>query len=85
MEKIKLGMVVKDKVTGFTGVVLGITTYLTGCIQAGVAPQKTVIKDGQETTGQWLWFDVGRLSIVSQKFKSLGAVGGPSDEAPNIN
>lgn len=38
-----LGMEVKDKVTGFKGVVSTITFDLYGCIQAGVTPK---IKNG---------------------------------------
>lgn len=55
-----LGMRVKDKVTGFTGVVTSIAFDLYGCIQAVINPG--VDKDGklQDQT----WFDVSRLEIV---------------------
>lgn len=58
-----LGMRVKDKVTGFTGVVTSIAFDLYGCIQAVINPG--VDKDGklQDQT----WFDVGRLEIISDK------------------
>ena len=55
-----LGMRVKDKITGFTGVVTSIGFDLYGCIQAVINPG--VDKEGklQELT----WFDVSRLELL---------------------
>lgn len=35
-QKIKLGDYVADKITGFDGVVVGITTWLNGCARIGI-------------------------------------------------
>ncbi len=52
---------VRDRVTGFEGVVVARCEYLTGCVQLDVAPG--VDKDGQmEKT--W-WIDEQRLEVVS--------------------
>lgn len=45
MFKIKLGATVKDKVTGFTGVVIGRTEWLSGCLRYEV--QAKVDKEGK--------------------------------------
>ena len=58
-----LGLKVKDKVTGFCGVIDSISFDLYGCVQASVRPpinEKEELPDGR-------WFDVNRLSIKSKK------------------
>ena len=57
---IQLGQKVKDKITGFTGVITGVCDYLSGCNQALVVPP--VKADGSYTDGHW--FDVQRLDVV---------------------
>jgi len=52
-----VGLRVKDKVTGFEGVVSSIGFDLYGCIQAIVTPQ--VDKDGKRRDAEW--FDIKRL------------------------
>lgn len=71
---IKLGQKVKDKITGFTGVVMGRTEYLYGCVS--VAVLSTKLKDDKPK--DWVWFDEQRLTLLS-KAKS----GGPQPEAPS--
>lgn len=56
-----LGHRVKDKVTGFTGVVTSVGFDLYGCIQAVVTPAADKAGKTQES----LWFDVGRLEVKS--------------------
>lgn len=51
-----LGAKVKDKVTGFEGVVTSVSFDLYGCIQAVVTPPAG---DGKNPDGRW--FDIGRL------------------------
>lgn len=56
----QLGIRVKDKITGFTGIVTGTVDYLTGCSQALVAPgldDKGMIRDS-------VWLDIQRLERV---------------------
>lgn len=65
MEAIKhlslLGLRVRDKVTGFEGVVTTVGFELYGCVQAVVHPG--LDKDGKPRDSTW--FDVSRLTILS--------------------
>ena len=56
-----LGMEVKDKVTGFSGVVTTLSFDLYGCIQTIVTPK--VDKEGNIPDGRW--FDIARLTVTS--------------------
>jgi hypothetical protein len=58
-----LGFKVKDKITGFTGIVTSVSFDLYGCIQAIVNPGMD--KDGKQGDSHYL--DVNRLKIVSSK------------------
>jgi ribosomal protein S6E (S10) len=58
-----LGLRVKDKVTGVTGVVAGINFDLYGCIQANVTPGMD--KDGKPKEPGW--YDVARLQVLDKK------------------
>ena len=40
MRKVELGSLVRDKITGFEGIVMGRTEYLTGCAHVGVHRQR---------------------------------------------
>jgi len=57
---IALGTTVKDKITGFTGVVTGFVTYISGCNQALVTPKTG--KDGSMRDAHW--FDEQRLVVL---------------------
>jgi len=59
--EVGVGNIVKDKVTGFEGTVVSLTTYLHGADRACVTP--TVLKDGRPQSDQWV--DVSQLTIVS--------------------
>lgn len=63
MDDLKLlGLKVRDKITGFSGVVESVCYDLYGCIQAAVKPpvnDKGEIVDGR-------WFDVSRLDVTDQ-------------------
>lgn len=63
---INLGSKVKDKITGFSGVVTGFVTYLSGFNQALVVPR--VGKDGAFKDGQW--FDEQRL-VINKKIAPI--------------
>ena len=65
-----LGVTVRDRITGFTGVVTGFGTYLTGCDQFLVSPPA---KDtGEYVDGHWLddirleQLDVAPLALVGE-------------------
>lgn len=51
-----LGTTARDRITGFTGVVMGVCDYLSGCSQALLVPP---MQDGKLPESQW--FDVQRL------------------------
>lgn len=79
---IQLGQKVKDKITGFTGIVIGRAEYLTGCNQFGVQPE--VGKDGKVEGATW--FDEGRLQKIgvgiTAKQVSADKNGGPRNDHP---
>lgn len=58
-----LGMKVRDRVTGFEGVVISVSFDLYGCIQAIVSPGLN--KDGEPGKSQW--FDILRLVTTSHE------------------
>ena len=61
--KIELGMTVKDKITGLTGVAVCRATYLTGCDRIYI--QLLEIKDSNPP--EWVAFDENQLEIVKGK------------------
>ena len=72
----ELGQFVKDKVTGFTGIVIGRSNHISGCDTFGVQP--ATLKDGAPQDCKW--FDEPRLQatgksmdIVDTRAKRTGA------------
>ncbi len=59
--KIELGSTVKDKISGFTGVVVGRTEYLYGCVRLEVAAN---ILDGVKPL-DFYCFDEPQLEAIS--------------------
>jgi hypothetical protein len=57
---VELGSRVRDKITGFTGVVTGRVEYLTGCNQVLVAPKCK--DDGALVSSEWL--DEQRVDVL---------------------
>ena len=60
-----LGSTVVDRVTGFSGIVTGYVTYLSGCNQALVVPKMG--RDGKKPDGEW--FDEQRLIVDTKRPK----------------
>lgn len=56
-----LGRTMKDRITGFTGVVTGHVNYLTGCSQVLVQPPG-VNSDGNVVESRW--FDIQRCEVL---------------------
>lgn len=56
-----MGQCVKDKVTGFSGVVTGCTSYITGCDQFLVQPP---VKDNGDFV-ESRWLDENRLHVMN--------------------
>jgi hypothetical protein len=61
MNTIKLGSKVRDKITGFEGIVTSHVRYLTGCDQHGVTPEA---KDGKIQESEY--FDYKRLETIGE-------------------
>lgn len=57
-----LGMKVRDKATGFTGVVTTVSFDLYSCIQALVQPEV----NSEGNLPQSAWFDVNRFMVVGK-------------------
>ena len=66
-----LGMKVRDKVSGFHGVVSSVAFDLYGCVQVVIDPP--VDKDGTRRDGHW--FDVSRITVTGKT---------PVMDAPNF-
>ncbi len=79
--KFKMHQILRDKVTGFTGCVLAISFYATGCTHYGLCPRQEK-KDGG--IPEWEWLDESRLTPVaaSSSGKSKTKRGGPSCNPP---
>jgi len=60
--KIELGDRVKDKVSGATGVVTGITEWITGCDTLTIAP--SVKEDGKVPDG--VYIDINRAEVIER-------------------
>lgn len=60
---IKLGQEVRDRVTGFQGIVVVIADHLYGCVRIGVQPQG-MDKDGRKFDDAF--FDVSALEVISE-------------------
>ena len=73
---IELGDRVRDKVTGLTGIAMGRSEYLWGCVHVLVQPQET--KDGKRVESSWL--DEGGLEVMQRGAIADQAApsGGPS-------
>lgn len=75
VDLVDLGDQVRDKVTGFKGIVTGKAQYLTGCKQVLVTPK--VGEDGKYLDACWL--DVDRVEIIGKGIVQIEVVdnGGP--------
>ena len=68
------GIIVEEKITGFTGTITGRANYLTGCNQYLLVAR---CKDSStEATG--VWYDEGRLKKIADNVK-------PEDVAADEN
>jgi hypothetical protein len=61
-KEIALGDEVKDEITGFTGIVVGMTSWLNGCDTVGIRSRE--LKDGIPTEVQW--FDDNQIKVVKK-------------------
>lgn len=70
-----LGDRVKDKVTGFEGIVIGRTEWLYGCTRLGVESES--MHEGKPIASQW--FDQQRVEILQA---GVVAAEDPKDSGP---
>lgn len=77
-EKIELGDEVKDEITGFAGVAVARTQWLTGCDRITVRPRK-VTKEGKII--DYETFDEAQLAVTKRKSvpRRNNDRGGPGD------
>lgn len=81
MNTINLGDKVKDRITGFTGIVVARTEWLYGCVRCTVQPQET--KDGKPVDNQTIdepQLDVVKRSVIEdvrEWLKPKGRTAGP--------
>ena len=66
MEKIELGSVVKDRITGLQGTAVARTTWLNGCVRYAIQP--AVVKDGKPVDEYWV--DSQQTELVKPKKKA---------------
>lgn len=90
-ESVRMGVEVKDRVTGLRGIITGKTEYINGCIQWLVKPP--VDKDGKLVDGCWI--DTIQLEVVGQGIAEpeidhttkdhiqANGPGGPNADAPS--
>lgn len=64
----EVGDIVKDKVSGLTGVVTGRAVYLYSCPQVLIVPRET--KDGAPMSGTWL--EESRTQITTDSPLEVG-------------
>lgn len=76
---INMGDRVRDRITGFTGVVTGLAHYITGCTQLLIAPPA---RDGAHVEGHW--YDIDRCEVTEAGVVDLGVqtATGPDLPAP---
>jgi hypothetical protein len=84
-----LGFKVREKVTGFVGVVSSISFDLYGCTCAFIT-QEIHLKDGEQRLGDGSWFDTKRLVKLSKKpvmsppnYEVIEPIGGETKSAPH--
>lgn len=74
---IELGDVAKDTLTGFKGIVVGVTKWLHGCRRIVIQPQE--LKDGKPIDP--ISFDEPQVECLKpKKAKTTANTGGPAPE-----
>lgn len=77
-KEIELGDVVRDKITGFTGVAIGRTKWIHGCERITIQPQE--LKEGKPIDSHT--FDLPQLELVTKAVaETTGKTGGPGPVA----
>lgn len=79
-DRIELGDLVKDRLSGLTGVVTGKCAYISGCRHAVVTPQE--VKDGKPVDGSWINEDALDVVEKSAVVYHKNNIGGPPSSPP---
>lgn len=64
--KFSLGEKVKEKITGFEGVVMSQAAYISGCTQYGVMSTEL---DTEGASKSWIYYDENRLASLGSKIE----------------
>lgn len=81
-KKIELGARVRDKITGFTGIVVARTEYLTGCTRVSLQSEELV--EGKPLP--WECFDEDQCMLISDDAPldlNIKTPGGPQQFEPS--
>jgi hypothetical protein len=62
--RIQLGDIVRDRISGYTGIATGRTEYLHGCERIAVQPMVT---KGDGTVHDPAWFDAPQLEVTETR------------------
>ena len=82
--KYELGQELKDVVTGYTGIVLAITHYYTGCVHYSLQLRK-LDENGKERP--WEGYDESRLAPTGKRVTLPGLkmeTSGPMPKVPKV-
>ena len=60
-----MGLKVRDKITGYEGVIESICYDLYGCVQACIRPE--YVKNEKHELGTAHWFDISRVKVLDKK------------------
>ena len=63
VSKYQNGDLLRDKVTGLTGVVNVVAFYSTGCIHYGIQAREVTDKHG---IPDWVWLDESRMELIEK-------------------
>ena len=78
--KFSNGDKVKEKITGFEGVITGTCFYITGCDQYLVVPKSK--KPNVKSEGAW--YDEGRLDLVEENVLDTNKVASKSGTGSDV-
>lgn len=80
LDQLNFGDRVRDRLSGFTGIVTGKHTFISGCAKVTIAPDE--LRDGKMQESQWV--DVQFVEIVKARAFEVdnGRTPGGSDAPP---
>lgn len=79
-EKVELGDIARDTITGFEGVVISTTKWLNGCVRYAIQPQQ--LKDGKVIEPEW--FDSQQVELVRTNYREPSRPSGGPQRDPKM-